>query len=565
MRTSTRLSTALIILALLAPACAPAPTVPQPTDASKPAATAPAAAPQSTAVAEARKGGILRASTLGGAPKVLHTYPEPQQFTTPHSDAMALITSNLIDIDYEKLDYVADPRRSLAKELPKVSDDGKTFTFTLRDDITWSDGRPITAADFQFAWDNASKKENNFVGLADLERIASFRTPDPKTIEVTLKEKLARFLALGVAGAISPIPKHVWEGKPWLDPGGNPEILKPTVVSGPYLPKELTAERHSYVRNPKYWGKAPNLDEIVFVNATPQTTLELLKTRQVDWSQNVPPAQFEDAKRQPNVNALDWVGATGSYRVVQFNLKRPTLADKRVREALVRAINREDLIQFEDNMAVPQYGLYTEGSKWKSDTVEKYAFDIARSKQLLQEAGYHLEGGGLKGADGQPLKIEIIWPTTSQPRGKMATYLQQQWKQLGVEATVTGLEFNAFVDKYQRQRDFDVAMGSFSATLDPDSVKSQILTDGTQNSGGYSNPRVDELVHRGAAEQDDAKRKQFYDELQQIVIADLPHYYMVTLKNLTAFDKKVGGVTPLKGGDILRQNNLQVVDWYLNQ
>ncbi|TMC68832.1 MAG: hypothetical protein E6J13_13175, partial [Chloroflexi bacterium] len=190
---------------------------------------APEASSSPAATSAARKGGTLRASTLGGLPKVLHPYPEPQNNTTPASDAQNLIWAGLISVDYDKtLDYRADPKRDLAKDLPKISSDGKTFTFTLRDDIKWSDGKPITAADFQFAWDQASKKENNWVALTTVvDRIASFKTPDPKTVEVTLKDQLARFLALGIAGAIAPMPRQVWEGKPWLDATANPEVLKP--------------------------------------------------------------------------------------------------------------------------------------------------------------------------------------------------------------------------------------------------------------------------------------------------------------------------------------------------
>ncbi len=510
-----------------------------------------------------RKGGVLRVSTLGGAPTVLHPYPEPQYNTTALGDALTLMYSSLIDIDYSTLDYRVDPDHSLAREMPRVSADGRTFTFTLREDIRWSDRRPITSADFRFAWDNASKPENNFVGLDDLERIESFRTPDPKTIEVTLKEPLARFLALGTV-SIGPVPKHIWEGKPWLDPQGNPEVLKPTVVSGPYLPKEITASQHSYVRNANYWGKQPNIDEVVFVNASPTTALELLKTRQVEWAQNFPPAQYSEAKRMSNAYLVEWSGATGSYRLVEFNLRRPLLAEKRLREALVRAINRADLIQFEDDLAVPQYGFYTQGNtRWVNNNVERYDFNVDRAKRLLEELGMRLDGTVLKDRAGQPIKVEVIFPTTSEPRKKMATYLQQQWKLLGIDTTVTGLEFNAFVDKYQRQKDFDVAMGAFSAGLDPDGVKSEIKTDGTQNASGYSNPRVDELLERGAVEQDDRRRKEIYDEIQKIVIEDLPSYYMTTLKNFTAFDKKVGGVSALKGGDILTQNNMQFVDWFI--
>ena len=526
-----------------------------------PASPSESAAPTSAA----RKGGTLRTSTLGGLPKVLHPYPEPQNNTTPAADANNLIWANLLSIDYDKtLDWRADPKRDLAKDLPKISADGKTFTFTLRDDIKWSDGKPITSADFQFAWDQASKKENNWVSLTTVvDRIASFKTPDTKTVEVTLKEQLARFLALNIAAAISPMPRQVWEGKPWLDAAANPEVLKPSVVPGPYVIKEITAERATYARNPSWWGKAPNLDEVSFIGANPNTVLELLNTKQVEWAQSFPPAQYAQAKTIPHATVYEWSGATGSYRVMQFNLDRPNIKDKKFREALARSIRRDDLLQFEENLAVPQYGFYTNGSKWKFDGAEKYDFDLAKAKQLLTDAGYKLDAGVLKDSAGKAVKIDVLWPTTSAPRGKIATYAQQQWKQLGIDAVVTGMEFNAFVDRYQRQRDFDIAMGSFSAGLDPDGVTSQIQTGGSQNANGYSNKRVDELLPLGAKEQDDAKRKTIYDEIQKIVMDDLANYYMITLKNFTAFDKKVKDIVPFKGGDILRQNNLQVIDWWL--
>lgn len=553
MHRPTTFAALIACLILLLSACLPAGA---PGQAEQPAAPTP------------KRGGVLRASTLGGSPRVLHPYPEAQHNTTPRSDAFTLMGAGLIDIDWGTLDWTADPRQSLARDLPTVSADGRTYTFTLRDDIRWSDGRPITSEDFLFAWENASKRENNWVGYGTtIERIESYRAPDARTVEVTLKQPLARFLGLSVAGAIGPVPKHAWEGKSWSDPEGNPEILKPSVVGGPYLPREIGTERHVYTRNPNYWGKEANLDEIAFEAASPTTALELLKTRQVDWTQSFPPAQYAEAKRIPHADVVEWSGAIGSYRVVQFNLQRPLLADKRVREALARAINRVDLIQFEDDLAVPQYGPYTQGNtKWINPNVERYEFDLNRSKRLLEEAGFRLEGSVLRDRAGQPVRLEIVWPTTSQPRGKMATYLQQQWKELGIEATVTGLEFNAFVDKYQRQRDFDIAMGSFSAsTPDPDGVTSQFRSDGTQNAMSYASPRVDELLDRGTVEQDDQRRKAIYDEMQQAVVDDLPVYFMVTLKSFTAFDRKVGGVVPLKGGDILRQNNLQVVDWFLAQ
>lgn len=581
------IGTSVAIVALLGAACAPAAPAPtsapaKPTEVPKPGAAAPAtsaspaaAKPAASPVASpaaakpgapGQRGGVLRASTLGGGPKVLHPYPESQAYTSPWTDADTLMNAYLVSINFETLEWQADPNRSLARELPKISSDGRVYTYTLRDDIKWSDGKPITSADFQFAWDNASKKENNWVSYSTtVERIESVRTPDAKTVEFTLKQPLAKFLGINLTRDVVPVPKHVWEGKPWLDAQANPEVVKPTVVSGPYLPKELTAERHTYTRNPNYWGKQPNLDEISFIQANPQTIVELLKTRQVEWAQNVPPAQWEDTTKQPNINAVRWSGGIGTYRVMQYNLKRPFLSDKRVRQALAHTINRDDLVQFEDGLATPQFGLYPTNNTWSFDGVNKYAFDMNRARQLLQDAGYRMEGGALRGSDGQPVKLEILWPTTSAPRGKIATYLQQQWKPLGIETTVTGMEFNAMVDKYQRQKDFDIVMGTWGQTSpDPDGVKSQFTTDGTQNAGGYSNPRVDELFQQGAVEQDDNKRRQIYNEIQQLVIEDLSQYSMITLDSTTAFDKRVQGVRPLKGNDILTRNNGQFAEWSLS-
>ena len=552
-----RLLPALLLTAVVLGGCTP--SAPQSPGAQAPGAQSQAAPP--------RRGGVLRSAELGGAPPLLHPYPEPQQYSQTWIDAATLMWTGLIDLDYETLDYTIDPRTSMATQLPTITNDGRTYTFTLRDDIKWSDGQPVTSADFQFAWDNASREENNWIGLTGtVGRIESFRTPDPRTVVVTLKEPLARFLAMGVAAGIGPIPRHVWEGKPWLDPQANPEVRKPSVVSGPYLPNELSPERSSFTRNPNWWGPSPNLDEIVFISASnPTATLELLRTRQVEWAHDFPPSQYEDAKRMPNVNVFEWDPATGSYRVMDFNLNRPPLSDKRVREALARAVNRADLVQFDDDLAVPQYGIFTANSRWRNDAVERYDFDMTRSRRLLEEAGFRLEAGLLRDPSGQPVRLEIIYPTTSAPRGKIATYLQQQWRELGIEVAVTALEFNTFTDREQRQKDFDIAMGTFGSTLDPDSARTMFRTGGAQNAVGYSNPRVDQLLDQGALEQDERRRKEIYDEMQRILLDELPVMPLTTLKRFTAFDRSVAGVSPRKGNDIFRDNNNQFMEWYVTQ
>jgi peptide/nickel transport system substrate-binding protein len=526
--------------------------------------------PAPDAVAPARsspiKGGVLRIATLGTLTRVFHPYPQPQHSTTPRRDAMTLIHANLIDTDWERLEYVADPRRSMARELPRASSDGVTYTITLRDDIYWSDGTQITAADFQFAIEHARERDNNYVGLIDLERVQAFRVMAPNAFEVTFGQTLAASLILRTFEEhFRPVPRHVWQNRPWYVPDENPELLRPTVVSGPFTLQDPSDDQQIYIRNPNWWGKQPNLDQIIVVSASTAAISELLRTGQIDWADSVPPSQFAELKLVPQIRTLELSGATATYRVLQFNLRRQPLRDKRVREALIRAIHREDLVQFEDDLAMPQFSLYTEdNARWVNPQVEKFGFDLTKARQLMVEAGFVLEGSLLKDSTGQTFKLDILWPTSSQPRGKIAAYLQQQWKQLGIEATVTALEFSAFTDRYQRQFDFDIAIGSFSPpTFDPDLSKNQFVTDATQNVMGYSNPRIDELFELGAVERVEARRKQLYDEAQTIIVQDLPVYYMVTTKSPTALDRRVGGVSALKGNHLLRQNNLQVLDWYI--
>src|SRR6202011_2021717 len=110
---------------------------------------------------------------------------------------------SLLEFDWDTLDY----RPAMAAQMPTLFSDGKTFTLTLRKDLKWSDGSPVTVDDFQFAYDQASREDNRYVQLDILQDIASFRTPDPHTIEIALKAAKPRDVALGIVNIVGPVPK----------------------------------------------------------------------------------------------------------------------------------------------------------------------------------------------------------------------------------------------------------------------------------------------------------------------------------------------------------------------
>ncbi|MCC7370425.1 MAG: ABC transporter substrate-binding protein [Chloroflexi bacterium] len=507
-----------------------------------PAASGGAARPAGTVA-----GGTFVIASIGPLPRTVHPYPNSADYSSGWVEVAKLIYGGgLLDQDANSLEYVPYSVKEWS-----VSPDGKTFTFKLRDDLKWSDGKPIIVDDYLFAYQEAVKEENDFVGLEDLERIESFTSPGPGTLVVTLKELLAKDVAIGVATGVSPVPKHVWQGKSWTDGVANPEILKPTVVSGAYLLKELnTAEGATFERNPSWFKGQANFEKIVIKpGQQPTVAYELLKSNQAQWAPAIPPSQYTEAKQNPQLNMYEWSPANGLYRVLEFNLKHELLKDKKVREALARTISREDLIQVAENgLGQPQYSfLNPANTKWYNPNVEKYEFDLSKSKSLLQEAGFKLNGSALAGPNGQPVRLGVLYPVSSTPRGKIAAYLQQQWKQLGIEVEVKGLDANAYFEE-AKKKNFDVSLGSWGGgSIDPDlSSKGQILSTGQQNVTSFASEKVDQLVKAASVELDDAKRKQMYFDLQKLVVDELPSMYLYSATSFSPMTKKVLGVQPTK-------------------
>jgi peptide/nickel transport system substrate-binding protein len=521
----------------------PAAAAPAKPDAAQPAAQKPAAAPSGPTT----PGGTFTIASIGPLPKTVHPYPNSADYSSGWTEVQRLIGGGgLIDQDANSLEYVP----YAAKEWT-VSPDGKTFTFQLRDDLKWSDGRPITVDDYLFAYSEAVKEENDFVGLEDMLRIESFTSPAAGTLVVVLKELLAKDVAIGVASGVSPVPKHIWQGKSWTDPVANPEILKPTVVSGPYMLKELnTAESAVFERNPNWFKGQANFEQVIIKpGQQPTVAYELLKSNQAQWAPAIPPSQYTEAKQNPALTMYEWSPANGLYRVIEFNLKHELLKDKRVREALARALSREDMIQVAENgLGQPQYSfLNPANTKWYNPDVEKYEFDLNRSKALLQEAGFTLNGSTLNAPNGQPVRLGVLYPVSSAPRGKIAAYMQQQYKQLGIEIEVKGLDANAYFEE-AKQKNFDISLGSWGGgSIDPDlSSKGQILSTGPQNVTSFANERVDQLIKQGAVELDDARRKLIYFELQKVVVDELPTMYLYSATSFSPMSRRVVGVQPTK-------------------
>ncbi|GAC1315664.1 MAG: ABC transporter substrate-binding protein [Chloroflexota bacterium] len=488
-------------------------------------------------------------------PASLHPYPDAVGFTQAWLDAAALIWGRadgggtLLMFDWSALDF----RPALAANLPSVSADNRVYTFTLRSDVRWSDGTPLSASDFQFAFDNASRVENHFAQIDVLQSIVSVRTPDPQTVEIALADARPRDVALSIANVLVPVPQHVWKGKSWTDANANTEIARPSVVLGPFALAERTQDaRAVFAPVPTYYVGRPSVPRVgVAVSSGPAAALDAVSIGQANWLPNLPAQLYAQAVATPSLDVQTWTPANAPYRTIEFNTSRPLLGDRRVRQALGFAVHRSDLIaQAENGLAVPQLGfIQPTNDRWLNTSLSPYDLDLARARQLLIDAGCTLTEGQLKGPDGQHVRLQVVFPTSSGPRVRMASYLQAQYAQLGIAVDLKGLDFAAYTDTVSNRREFDVSLATYGGgSIDPDlGPKGQLMSNGPQNATGYANPQLDDIFRQAAQELDASRRKALYDQAQQIVNADMPSQYLYALKSIDVFSRRVHRGPPGRG------------------
>ncbi len=510
------------------------------------------------------KGGKFTAISLAELAPDLHPYVSDGGFTDSWNDfAILAYGANLATYNYTSLKWELDATKDL-----KVTDGGKTFTWTLRSDLKWSDGSPITADDYQFGYDNAIKEDktnpdNNFVSLNDLQRLVAVKSDsNAGTISITLDQFYPPDLALSYVTLVVPVPKKVWAGKTWYDPTSNPEILKPTVTSGPYMVKSWDPKSEGVLVPNPYWyrGKA-NFDEIILKGGSASIVLEAVKSGQADRAIKLPPQQADAARKDPSLTLYEWGAVNSGFRYMEYNTKRAPMDDKAFRQALNYAVDRDNLIKLaEVGLGTAQYSFIAPDSFFYNKDVKTYKYNVETAKKTLADAGYKLDGGKLVSKDGKPIELTVLFPISSTPRKLIATYLEQQFKQLGISVKVDGKEFNTFT-KQVSAKDFDISLSAVGGGFpDPDGFRLRITTNGSGNYSQYSNPKVDELFKKGQSEADPAKRKAYYDEAQAIVTEDAPVMFLWAYTNFSPITKKIQGIVPAKG-DRLDYNDA-ATRWY---
>jgi peptide/nickel transport system substrate-binding protein len=461
-----------------------------------------------------------------------------------------------------------EPFPRLVTEIPStenggISEDGRVITMKLRDDITWSDGTPLTADDFIFTWEMAVSPSNTVATTYPYDAIESITAPDPQTVVVTFTDPFAPWLATLWHGIL---PAHIL--RPIYDADGtidNADWLRnPTVGCGPYDFVEWESGSYArFVRNENYWGAPAKIDEI-FIRFVPDDASQVasLKAGDADMGTFISYADVPGLK-DAGLNIM--VEPNGYSEWMFFTLheekSNPAVLDVNVRKAIAMAIDREginrDLLlgltkvpaSFWD--ALPYYN---------DPPLENYPYDPDGAKALLDEAGWiDTNGDGVREKDGVDLEIDHA-TTIREIRQDAQAVMQQQLADVGIKMNVNPVDDTLYFASYAD--DGPAAKGEFEIQEwsdgplfpDPDLyywLCDQIPTD--ENPTGENwfyicDEQLDSLIKLQSTQVDAAERQKtisqinqlFYDQVYVIGLWQDPDVYAVgpRLKNV-----KFSGVT----------------------
>jgi peptide/nickel transport system substrate-binding protein len=463
-------------------------------------------------LAQAARGGVL---VIGSTQRPRHLNPAVQSgIATMMPGAQLFATPLQLDAQWRPQPYLA--------ERWSVSEDARSITLHLRKDAKFHDGRPVTSEDVQFSIETV---RDNHPFKTMFGPVNAVTLPDRHTAVVRLAEPHPA-LALAMSTSFLPIlPKHVFgDGQPLPT---HPRNANP-VGSGPFRLVEFKPGEHIVMeRFDGYWRKdRPSLDRLIIKEyKDPASMLLAFEKGEIDvHSGMVDPREIERVKKAPNLVVVPNSGpAIGPLIWVAFNTKHPQLSDKRVRQAINYAIDKDFILKsLLGGVHKRATGPIATGSPFYNAKVEPYALNLKKSAELLDAAGLKPKADGTRFA----LAVDAIPGTADRV---IQEYLKPALAKVGIDVTVrVSPDFPTWARRVSTFQ-FDMTLDSVWNWGDPvigvhrtwlsSNIREGVIWSNTQS---YSNPKVDQLLAQAGKEMDAAKRKALYAEFQAIVVDDCP-------------------------------------------
>ena len=510
---------------------------------SEPAAEEPASEPEPAvtepAVEDPRRGGTL----------VIALSDDPGHFNPGITTGFNVhaVTGSIFN-GLVELDDNANPHPDLAESW-EVSDDSTRYTFHLADGARWHDGQPVTSADVKFTFENILLEYHSRTrgGLSGI--LESIDTPDDRTVVFNFTQPYAALLQRLNSTEAPILPEHIYEG---VDDVQTAEANLTPVGTGPFKLESYEIDNQiTLVRNDDYFKEGlPYLDRVVMRVIPDQNTQVLaLEEGEVDYIWRVPGAEIERLSGDDSI-VLHGVnsGPGGGFCIptLTFNSERDVFTDLRVRQAIAHAVDRDQMLAqvIFGQGRVATGPINSQMAFAYSDDVTTYAYDVDRANALLDEAGY--------ASDGTRFTIDLlVFSFGDFP--KYGEVMRQNLSEVGIDVEVTPLDRSAFIPRVFGDRDFDTNIISYCNNTDPSIgvarmyISSNIGDIPFSNGAAYVNPAIDELFDDAASTSDDARRGEFYGEIQKILTAELPYLWLVETRFTAGSRADVGGLQPNSG------------------
>lgn len=485
--------------------------------------------------------------------KVVLTVGLTQDLDTPNVTAGALVSSyELYNLQYAGPTDLAAEDFAVSPGLAESwsSEDGKTWTYTLRDGLEWSDGTPLTAEDIAYTI-NRSRDEDwlNYTStVANLEAEAR----DARTLVVTSSVNDPKLPGL----SLYVVPKHIWEKIP-ADGIANYPALD-GVGSGPFTLTEWKKGQFWRMEaNPSFWRGQVAIDEVVFrVFRNADAMVAALRSGEIDAAHNVSAATFPQLETTEGIVAVQGEQGGFDYLVLnsyadnpsrdtaKFVAPHPALLDPEFRQAIAHAIDKETLVErVLSGLGTPGTTMSPSANPaWIPELTEDedYAFDLEQAKQILEDAGYTDSGGdGIREHEGENIVLRYAIRTESESSKPYAEFITGWLKEIGIDTTFSSYDDGQLLE-VAGKGDFDLYVWGWTPFVDPDPMLSyfkcdQVSVDASDfsnyyNDTGLCDPEYDELYKQQNTELDaDARQalvhdmlKRFYAAASYIVTATSP-------------------------------------------
>ena len=436
-----------------------------------------------------------------------------------------------------------------------ISRDCRDFTFRLKPNAKWHDGRPFTADDVVFTYQAMIHPKTPTSYKEDFKAVESIKAVDAHTVHVRYPAPYAKALQ---SWGTSMLPRHLLES--YVAEGKlreAPQNRDAPIGTGPYRFKEWrTGEKVVLTANRDYYDTGPYLSRLVYRIIPSQATIFLeLKAKGIDSSSTLTALQYTRQTDYPAFKKAyqKFRYPSNAYTYFGFNLKDPRFADKRVRQAFAHAINKQELIEgVRLGLGREATGPYKPGSWVYNANVKRYPYDLARARKLLAETGWReKDGDGLLVKDGKPFTFTLMTNQGNDERKKIAELIQASLRELGVGVDIRILEWASFIKEYVKKRRFEAIVLGWGIGLDPDQYEiwhSSKTGPDDLNHISYANPEADEMLERGRSSCFENERKKYYDRLQEILAEDLPLVFLYFPDALPVVANRVHGVMESPAG-----------------